>query len=85
MNSSNKVLVAYASKYGSTTEIAERIGQVLAHAGRDVDVLPDEHTGEIERYQASHAGQRGEMDLSALHFGRQVHHQGAQGPSGRLP
>ncbi|RMG65169.1 MAG: hypothetical protein D6709_03390 [Chloroflexi bacterium] len=49
MNRSNKVLVAYASKYGSTTEIAERIGQVLAHAGLDVDVLPAEQIGESER------------------------------------
>lgn len=47
-----KVLVAYASKYGSTTEIAERIGQVLARAGFDVDVLPAEQSGPIERYQA---------------------------------
>lgn len=52
MNKGNKVLVAYASKYGSTTEIAERIGQVLVRAGLDVDVLPAEQTGEIERYQA---------------------------------
>ncbi len=52
MGGNNKVLVAYASKYGSTTEIAERIGQVLARAGLDVDVLPAEQTGDIERYRA---------------------------------
>ncbi|MCS7056697.1 MAG: flavodoxin domain-containing protein [Thermoflexales bacterium] len=52
MLTSRKVLVAYASKYGSTTEIAERIGQVLARAGLDVDVLPAEQTGEIEHYRA---------------------------------
>lgn len=35
-----KVLVAYASKYGATAEIAERIGQVLQQEGLQVDVLP---------------------------------------------
>ncbi len=52
MNKGDRVLVAYASKYGATTEIAERIGQVLARAGLDVDVLPADHAGAIERYQA---------------------------------
>lgn len=33
-----KVLVAYATKYGSTKEIAERIGQVLSGAGLAVEV-----------------------------------------------
>jgi menaquinone-dependent protoporphyrinogen IX oxidase len=28
-----KVLVAYASKYGATAEIAEKIGQILRQAG----------------------------------------------------
>ncbi len=35
---SQRVLVAYASKYGSTAEIAERIGQTLRRAGLEVDV-----------------------------------------------
>lgn len=52
MTKDGKVLVAYASKYGATTEIAERIGQVLARAGLDVDVLPAEQAGSIERYRA---------------------------------
>lgn len=34
-----KVLVAYASKYGATKEIAEKIGKVLSDDGFDVDVL----------------------------------------------
>ncbi len=34
------VLVAYASKHGSTREIAEAIGTVLRDAGHDVDVRP---------------------------------------------
>jgi len=35
-----RVLVAYASKHGSTKGIAERIGERLAAAGLAVDVLP---------------------------------------------
>ena len=35
-----KVLVAYATKYGATAGIAERIGQVLQEAGLPTDVLP---------------------------------------------
>ncbi len=35
-----KVLVAYASKYGATAEIAEKIGQVLKQEGLKADVLP---------------------------------------------
>ncbi|MEM5773992.1 MAG: flavodoxin domain-containing protein, partial [Anaerolineaceae bacterium] len=35
-----KVLVAYASKYGATREIAERIGAVLGKAGLPAEVLP---------------------------------------------
>ncbi len=35
-----KILVAYASKYGATREIAEKIGGVLGRAGFQVDILP---------------------------------------------
>jgi menaquinone-dependent protoporphyrinogen IX oxidase len=34
-----QVLVAYATKYGATAEIAEKIGQVLRQAGLRTDVL----------------------------------------------
>jgi menaquinone-dependent protoporphyrinogen oxidase len=34
-----RVLVAYATKYGATAEIADKIGQVLGHAGLPADVL----------------------------------------------
>ena len=34
-----KVLVAYGSKHGSTAEIAGAIGEAMAEAGVDVEVL----------------------------------------------
>jgi menaquinone-dependent protoporphyrinogen oxidase len=40
-----RVLVAYASKYGATEGIAERIGETLGRTGLDVDVRP---VGEAE-------------------------------------
>jgi menaquinone-dependent protoporphyrinogen oxidase len=47
-----RVLVAYATKYGATAEIAERIGQVLRQAGLDVDVLPVDRVDDLPSYQA---------------------------------
>ncbi|HZK73892.1 MAG TPA: flavodoxin domain-containing protein [Clostridia bacterium] len=35
-----RTLIAYATKHGSTAEIAERIGITLRSAGHEVDVLP---------------------------------------------
>lgn len=52
MNMKTHVLVAYASKYGSTTEIAEKIGQVLRDAGLTVDVLPVDQVDGISDYHA---------------------------------
>ena len=34
------VLVAYGTKYGSTKEIAEKIGEILRESGLSVEVLP---------------------------------------------
>ena len=48
----NQVLVAYATKYGATAEIAEKIGQVLREAGLDTDVLPVKEVSDLSRYQA---------------------------------
>jgi menaquinone-dependent protoporphyrinogen oxidase len=48
----NQVLVAYASKYGATAEIADRIGQVLRQAGLNVEVLPAERVGNLQAYKA---------------------------------
>lgn len=48
----NKVLIAFASKYGSTAEIAERIGKVLREAGLHADVLPTNRVKKSNDYQA---------------------------------
>ncbi len=47
-----QVLVAYASKYGATEEIAERIGEVLRQAGLRTDVLPTDRVSDLAHYQA---------------------------------
>lgn len=46
----NKILIACASKYGATTEIAEKIGQVLRDAAFTVDVLPVEQVHDLTPY-----------------------------------
>lgn len=47
-----KVLVAYASKYGATAEIAERIGQALREADLAADVRQVDQVGDLTRYRA---------------------------------
>ncbi len=47
-----QVLVAYATKYGATGEIADKIGQVLQQTGWRVDVLPVKRVGDVAAYQA---------------------------------
>jgi menaquinone-dependent protoporphyrinogen oxidase len=47
-----KVLVAYASKYGATEEIAERIGLTLSRNGFIVDVLPVDEVSNLKHYEA---------------------------------
>ena len=46
------ILVAYATKYGATAEIADRIGQVLRDAGLRTDVLPVDRVGDLTPYKA---------------------------------
>jgi len=48
----DKVLVAYATKYGATAEIAEKIGQVLRQAGLQTDVLPADRVVDLTPYKA---------------------------------
>ncbi|RPI34449.1 MAG: hypothetical protein EHM70_02855 [Chloroflexota bacterium] len=47
-----KVLIAYASKYGATAEIAGRIGQGLREAGLSIDVLPAIRVRDLTPYRA---------------------------------
>lgn len=48
----NQVLVVYATKYGATAEIAEKIGQVLRQAGLRADVLPAGRVRDLTPYRA---------------------------------
>ena len=47
-----KLLVTYASKYGATREIAEKIGNVLQQSGLRADVVPVKEVLGITGYQA---------------------------------
>ena len=47
-----KVLVAYGSKYGSTAEIAEKIGQVFKNAGIGTEVLDVRKVRSLKEYDA---------------------------------
>ena len=51
-NMENKVLVAYASRAGSTGEVAEAIGQVLCEAGAAVDVRLAKEVTDLSPYRA---------------------------------
>jgi menaquinone-dependent protoporphyrinogen oxidase len=48
----NSVLVAYATKYGATAEIAQRVGQALQQAGFDTTVAPADQAGDPASYAA---------------------------------
>lgn len=52
----NRILVTYASRSGSTAEIAEAIGKTLAKNGTIVDVLPMQDVKDLSRYSAVVAG-----------------------------
>jgi menaquinone-dependent protoporphyrinogen oxidase len=47
-----KVLVAYASKHGSTAEIAQAIAATLRESGLDVDCLDAGHVPSLDPYEA---------------------------------
>jgi menaquinone-dependent protoporphyrinogen oxidase len=48
----NQVLVAYATKYGATAEIAEKIGEALRQVGLHTDVLPVKRIKDLAPYHA---------------------------------
>ncbi len=58
-----RVLVAYASRTGSTAEIAMAIGETLCEAGASVDVLPASQVTDLSPYGAVVVG-------SAAYMGR---------------
>ena len=60
---SNKILVAYASRAGSTAGVAEAIGQTLAESGGQVEVRLMKDVKDLAPYWAVVAG-------SAIHGGR---------------
>lgn len=47
-----KILVTYASKYGATREIAEKIGSGLRQAGLPADILPVDGVRDLNAYAA---------------------------------
>ena len=62
-----KILVTYASKYGATTEIAEKIGEVLRQAGLTAEVKEAKGIKDLSPYQAVVLG-------SAVYMGRWLKH-----------
>lgn len=58
-----QVLVAYATKHGSTAEISARIGRALQDAGLTTDVMPVDDVSDVTRYTAVVLG-------SAVYVGR---------------
>jgi len=49
---SDSVLVAYATRYGSTQEVAEAIGETLREQGLGVEVRPAREVRTLEGYDA---------------------------------
>jgi menaquinone-dependent protoporphyrinogen oxidase len=52
----NKILVTYASRTGSTAEIAQAIGKTLAENGAQVDVRAMQEVKDLAQYSAVVAG-----------------------------
>lgn len=53
---SKKILVTYASRSGSTAEIAAAIGKSLSQNGIHVDIIPMQAVKDVSEYQAIVAG-----------------------------
>jgi menaquinone-dependent protoporphyrinogen oxidase len=52
----NKILVTYASRTGSTIGVAEEIGKTMAETGASVEVLPMQEVKDLSLYSAVVAG-----------------------------
>jgi menaquinone-dependent protoporphyrinogen oxidase len=51
-----KILITYASRTGSTAEVAQAIGKTLAEDGTQVDVMPMQEVRDLAPYSAIVAG-----------------------------
>ena len=52
MNNTKSILLAYASRFGSTQEVAETIAATLREAGLEVDLQPMQEVKSLDRYDA---------------------------------
>lgn len=52
----HKILVTYASRAGSTAEVARAVGKILSEDGMQVAVLPMQAVQDLSNYQAVIAG-----------------------------
>lgn len=48
----NKLLIAYASKYGATAEIAQKISEEMRASGLEVDIFPADKVKDVTPYQS---------------------------------
>jgi len=79
----NKVLIAYASKYGATAEIAEKIGVKLRQSGLQVDVVPVKKVKNLKEYKAVILGSAvyiGQWRKEAVKFLKRKQEQLAEQP-----
>lgn len=80
-----RILVAYASRYGSTAEVAKTIAATLREEGAEADVHPITETIDLKPYTAAILGSaiyRGVWPDEIVNFVRQHHDALSQIPVG---